>query len=902
MAAAVLAAAPTPIPKLAFEKYTLANGLQVVLHVDRRLPIVHVNLWYHVGSKNERAGRTGFAHLFEHMMLQGSKNASTDYFTLMQRVGARAGRDSNGTTDQDRTNYFSTAPSGALEYMLWVHSDLLATLPDALTQQKLDNQREVVRNERRQGMENTPYNRVWALEPEALYGSGHPYSWPVLGFHEDLAAASLDDVKEFFRTYYTPNNLSLAITGDFDPAVARALVDRYFGSIPPGPPLSRPTRLPVRLVDRKELDFNDRVAQERLYLFWPIPALGEPGQHELELAASILGTGLSSRLQKALVLDEGLATEVEVGASTGELAGEFQVMATARAGARLDAIERVVMREIGRLAREGPTAAELERARAATLTAIVDGLQNIGGFGGRADLLNRYNVFYGDPARYQDDLEQYLRLAPLDIRAAVAARLDTPGRLVIRAHPETSSRPQAVEPDRSKPPALAADPPFRGPAVQAARLGNGLELIVIERHELPIVTTALVARAGSASDPQGKEGLAALTAAAMKRGAGGRSALALEEGFADLGVELKSDAQRERATLVISALPSKVAPALALLASVAREPGFPEAEVVRERSRLAAAIAQDEQDPAQIAARLRDVLAFGRQHPFGHPVQGYRSTVAALTRDDVVAFHRAHWAPRGSALVMVGDVTLDQAKAQAGTAFGTWSGAGAALPAWPAAVAPYPGRVAIVDRPDAAQTYVVQVLGAPGRRGADYYAWRLANEVLGSAAIGRLWTNLRQGKGYSYGVFSTQGLSSGPLSWFAYGGVQADKTKESVAEFAAEARGIGGDRPIAVQEMEDARQAVLRNYAAGFLTNFDVARRVADLWTRDWPLALLADEPALYATVTLAEVQAAARRYAVPADSTFLLVGDRAAIEAGVRSLGLGEVVLLDAEGKPAGR
>ena len=180
MAAAVLAAAPTPIPKLAFEKHTLANGLQVVLHVDRRLPIVHVNLWYHVGSKNERAGRTGFAHLFEHMMLQGSKNASTDYFTLMQRVGARAGRDSNGTTDQDRTNYFSTAPSGALEYMLWVHSDLLATLPDALTQQKLDNQREVVRNERRQGMENTPYNRVWTLEPEALYGNGHPYSWPVL--------------------------------------------------------------------------------------------------------------------------------------------------------------------------------------------------------------------------------------------------------------------------------------------------------------------------------------------------------------------------------------------------------------------------------------------------------------------------------------------------------------------------------------------------------------------------------------------------------------------------------------------------------------------------------------------------------------------------------------------------
>ena len=449
-----------------------------------------------------------------------------------------------------------------------------------------------------------------------------------------------------------------------------------------------------------------------------------------------------------------------------------------------------------------------------------------------------------------------------------------------------------------KPPALAADPPFRGPAVQTARLDNGLELIVIERHELPIVTAALVARAGSASDPQGKEGLAALTAAAMKRGAGGRSALALEEGFADLGVELKSEAQRERATLVISALPSNVAPALALLASVAREPGFPEAEVVRERSRLADAIAQDEQDPAQIASRLRDVLAFGRQHPFGHPVQGYRSTVAALTRDDVVAFHRAHWAPRGSALVMVGDVTLDQAKAQADKAFGTWSGDSAARPTWPAAVAPYPGKVAIVDRPDAAQTYVVQVLSAPGRRGEDYYAWRLANEVLGSGAWGRLYKNLRQDKGYAYGANGMVVLGAGPLGWGAAAPVQTDKTKESVAEVAKELKDILNGRPATDDELSKAKDNQTLTLAGQWETANAVAGSLMDIVRYGLAEDYYATFPTKVRALNVGNVSSAAK-VIHPDKLIWVIVGDRAKIEAGIRELNLGELKYLDADGKP---
>ncbi|MBV9958108.1 MAG: insulinase family protein, partial [Acidobacteria bacterium] len=279
--------------KINFEKYTLPNGLQVILHVDKKLPVVHVNEWFHVGSKNEKVGRTGFAHLFEHLMFQGSKNADGEYFSLVEKLGAS---DANGTTNNDRTNFFATVPSGNLEALLWVESDRLATLMDAMTKEKLDNQRDVVKNERRQSYENQPYGRAFKLLDENIFPAGHPYSWQVIGSHEDLTAASLDDVKDFFRTYYTPNNLSLVIAGDFDPAEAKRLIEKYFGNIPAGPPLDRPQWWIPKLDGEKIVEAYDRVPQERTYMAWPSPPIFRPGDAELDLTGSILTDGLSSRL------------------------------------------------------------------------------------------------------------------------------------------------------------------------------------------------------------------------------------------------------------------------------------------------------------------------------------------------------------------------------------------------------------------------------------------------------------------------------------------------------------------------------------------------------------------------------------------------------------------------------
>ena len=900
LAHAAAAAPKLSVPKVAFEKYVLPNGLQVILHVDKKLPLVHVNLWYHVGSKNEKPGRTGLAHLFEHLMLQGSKNASEDFFSTMQKAGARPGRDSNGTTNTDRTNYFSTAPSGSLEFLLWVHSDLLATLLDGLTQQKLDNQREVVRNERRQSLDNVPYGRWYKLAAENLFPAGHPYSWPVIGSHEDLAAASIDDVKAFFRTYYTPNNLSLVVTGSFEPAEAKKLVEKYFGSIPPGPALDRPRLWMPRLDGEKIVEVNDRVPAERVYLVWPAPAIGMAGEQELNLAASILGDGLSARLQKSLIYDKKLASAVEVFTDTSEIAGAFYVDVTARTGAPLAEVERQIGVEIARLAKDGPSVAELERARTRTVTQIATSLEKLGAFGGVADVLNLYNTFYGDPAKLEDDVQRILKVTPQSVRAAVATWLATPNRVVLRFHPETSARPGVADLDRSKRPALGADTPVHAPAVAAGKLDNGLEIYVVEQHDLPVVTASIVSRAGSVLDPAGKEGLAWLAADAMTRGTKTRNALAIADALGDLGATLQTGIFLERASQTVEVQKANAPAAVALLADMVRNPAYADAEVERERKLLIERVEQIEKDATALGTRLRSLVAFGPGHPYSRPPLGFRGTLATLTPADLAAFHASNWKPNAAALVLVGDITPAEAKALAQQELGGWSGSAPAPPAIPPPAPATKGKILIVDRPDAAQTYAIHAYGAPIQKDADYYAWLVACDVVGGFG-GRLNMNLRQNKGYSYGFFAAPFRFSSGMAWLALGAVQTDKTKESVVELVKELRALTGDRPISAKEVEEARLGLIRNYAAGFGTNVDVAARVSDLWSRRWPMSELDREPTELERATLPEVVAAAKKYAVPADATLLLIGDRAKIEAGVRALKLGDVVVVDVEGKPVG-
>lgn len=886
-------------PKVEFEKYTLSNGLQVILHVDRKLPVVHVNEWYHVGSKNERPGRSGFAHLFEHMMFQGSKNADAEYISYVEKAGANLFEGGvNGTTDWDRTNYFATVPAGNLETILWLESDRLATLTEALTSKKLDNQRDVVKNERRQGLENQPYGRWIKLVFENLFPSRHPYANDVIGSHEDLTAATLDDVKEFFKTYYTPNNLSLVIAGDFDPAETKRLIEKYFGTIPPGPALDRPARGAVRLDGEKIVEVRDRVPQERVYLAWHSPAFFDADEAEMDLITLILTDGLSARLSKALVYDQQLCSDVSSFPLTMEAAGIFIVQATARPGASLAQIEQIVTDEIARLAKDGPTAAELSRARTKWEYQFITGLERIGGFGGKADRLNQYNTYLGAPDKFEADVARHRHATIDSVRQAAAKWLDTRHRLLVRFHPETSGRESTIALDRSKQPPLGADRNFTAPEVRSARLDNGLEIFVVERRDLPKVAVSFGTRAGSVLNPAGKDGLADLTVALMKRGTKTRKALEVEDALGDLGTSIGGGAGREMASVGFEVLKRNLAPAFAIFADVIRHPVFPEAEIDRERKQRLDALAQESQDANAIAARVAPLLAFGYDHPYGRPARGLPATVQKLTRDDFVQFHNANWKPGSSALFFAGDITLAEATMLAKEHFGNWPGGKAPEAVIPAPRPVGPGRVYLIDRQDAAQTIVTQILPAPPRKSAEYFALSLADAIWGGGFGTRLNLNLREDKGYSYGVFSFPTLYSKAGVWRASGGVQTNKTKESVTEFVKELKSLAGEKPLTNDELDHARANRVRGYAQQFESLFRITDQIAGLWADGLPMTELQREPEELKKTPLTAVNRVAQKYAAPGGVTLLLVGDLAKIEAGIRELSLGEIVLLDAEGK----
>ena len=892
---------PTAAPKVAFEKHTLPNGLQLILHVDRKLPIVHVNQWFHVGSKNEKPGRTGFAHLFEHMMFQGSKNVQGEYFTVAEKLGANLNEGGvNGTTDNDRTNYFATVPSGNLEQLLWLESDRLATLLDVTDQKKLDNQRDVVKNERRQGLENQPYGRWLDILFNQLFPAGHPYSWPVIGSMEDLSAASLDDVKDFFRRYYAPNNLSMVIAGDFDPAEAKELVEKYFGGLPPGPALDRPDRWIATLNDERIVEVADRVPQERTYMVWPGPEYFHTDDAAMTLTSTMLTDGLSSRLNKALVYDKPLCTAVSSFPLAAEIGGAFVVIVTARPGVSLAEVERIAGEEIAKLAKTGPTAAELERAKTKQEFGFISGLERIGGFGGKADLLNQYNTYLGDPDKFEADLERHRAVTSSDVATAVNRWLNTRNRLLIRFRPETSGRPADVSLDRSKLPAEGADRPFTAPKVSTAKLENGLEVLVVERSDLPKVAVTLVTRAGATADPVGKAGLAAMTVRTIDMGTKTRKTLEIEDALGDLGVTLGGTTGRESAQLSFEVLERNVSPALNILSDIVLNATFPASEVEREKKRQVDALLQQEKNGNAIANRLRNILAFGADHPYGHPSQGLPRTIESLSPADLASFHRSHWKPGSSAIVFVGSLSLAKATELARQHFGTWSGGAA-----PAVTIPPPqgvagGRIYLVDRQDAAQTVIQQFVPAVRRQTEDYYPLLLADAVWGGGGFGtRLNLNLREDKGYSYGVFSTLAAYREGGIWYASGDVQSNKTSESVAEFDKELRALAGVRAITAEEFTSAKLTKARGYAQQFEAYSRVSGQIAALWALGLPMSELQREYDETVKADLAATIAAAKKYASPERATLLLVGDRGAIEAGVRGLKLGEVVVVDVEGRP---
>ncbi|MEW5976634.1 MAG: pitrilysin family protein [Acidobacteriota bacterium] len=893
-------AAPHPSLIIPFEHYRLTNGLQVILHQDRKLPIVHVNLWYHVGSKNERPGRTGFAHLFEHMMFQGSKNADGGYLTLVEKAGANLRNGGvNGTTSFDRTNYFETVPREALEYVLWLESDRMGYLTDALTQEKLDNQRDVVKNERRQSYENVPYGRAFEVILANTFPKGHPYSWLVIGSQEDISAATLEDVIDFFKTYYTPNNCSLAVAGDFEREQVVSLVERYFGPLPPGPALERPRLWLPKLEGQKRVVVSDRVPQERLYLVWPTPAYFQPGDAELDIASRILSHGKNSRLYKTLVYDTQIASDVSAFNYSLEISGLFGVIATARPGHSLEEIEETIRKEISRFAREGPNEEELAREKAKQEFDFISGLERIGGFGGKADLLNGYNTFLGDPDYFQKDFERYGRLTADSIRACVGQYLDHQNQLALTFVPEASDRPNIPEIDRRVAPALGAKAAFHPPPAESMQLGNGLQVIVITQRELPKVAASLVLKSGGISDPSGLPGVAWMTGQMLDEGTSTRTALQIQAQLDRMGTILSTHAEAELSHVSFEALTQHLEPSLQLMADLVLDPVFPEEELERNRKKRLDSILQERNNPAVIGRKAFRIALFGPDHPFGRDTAGTETSLQALRSSDLQAFYQTYWKPNIAALIFAGDIDLEDAVRYADRYFGGWLPAPVSQISVPLVEAPQRPQLFLVDRQGAPQSQIrIGGLG-PKRKVDDFYAIELMNAVLGGAFGSRLNLNLREDKGYTYGAFSSFSFARDLGLWVCGAGVQTQFTKATITEIRKELESIRDGLPITDSELDAARANLTRGFAQRFETLGRLVDEVAETFSYDLPIEEIARYPQQIESTTLEEVRAAVQKYIDFGRTICVVVGDKDQIEGDLRELSWCGTTLLDVDGNP---
>ena len=876
------------------EKFTLPNGLDVILSPDRSLPVAAVNVWYHVGSKDEDAGKTGFAHLFEHVMFEGSKNYDASYFDPLQKVGANL----NGSTTPDRTNYWENVPSNYLELALWLESDRMGYLLEVLTERKLDVQRDVVKNERRQNYENRPYGMAPMLLQPALFPAPHPYNWTTIGSPEDLDNASLEDVKDFFRRFYTPNNASLAIAGDFDMGEARALAERYFGDIPAGPEPDRVGRADAALTGTVEMETTDRVQLPRLYMAWPtVPAFSER-QPALDLLAAILGDGRSARLYRRLVQETRAARDVRVYHHDQEIAGEFMVQATANPDHSLDELEGEIREQIRRIAGGEVEEGELQRAKNRIQASHVFQLERVGGFGGRADQLNYYSVMAGDPRFINQDMERYAAATAEDVSAAARSLGDGMAKLAIRPQAERALSRTAV--DRTAAPAPAKPPAFVPPTPSRARLANGLNVLHIEKRGLPTVAFGLALKGGAALDPQGRAGLTHLTAAMLPEGTATRNSAEISEGVEFLGSHLRASAGREHVLVVSDGLASTWRDALEIMADICLNPSFPEREFERVRANLLTDLRRVSDSPAGISARAVRGVMFGADTPYGHPITGYERSVSETSADDLRAHFRASFNPSAATLMFVGDISEFEALAAAESAFGGWrgvsdSGGDAFIP--PDAPPAERTTIYLADKPGAAQSVIRTGHLTIPRRDPRFMPMQLMNYIFGGQFGARLNMNLRQDKGYSYGYMSSIDWSLGPSMLAAGGAVETDVTKEAVIETLKEFDQIRREKPISDGEFTDAVDGVLRSLPSMFETQHRILDSLPRMVIHDLPDDYFVQFPNMVSAVSLADVRAAAADMLDFAHLKIVIAGDAAAAEPGLRELGI-PIIRVDYEGR----
>jgi zinc protease len=902
------------IPRIAFEKYTLPNGLDVILSRDTRVPMVAVNLWYHVGPANEEPGRTGFAHLFEHMMFQSSLHVPPDsHFRLLEAAGAS---DINGTTDYDRTNYFQTIPANQLELALWLESDRMGYLLEKVDQAALSNQQDVVRNERRQSVENQPYGLAEEAMVQSLFPAGHPYYGNVIGSHEDIQAVKLDDVRRFFRQYYSPNNASLAIVGDFDPAQAKALVEKYFGTLKRGPDVPAIKAETPKITAERRKVVKSRVELPRVYMAWVTSPILKPGDADADIASNILGGGRSSRLYKKLVYEKQIAQSVSALQYSLTLGSIFQIEATARPGHTVEELEKAIEEELNSFRANPVAAGEIEQARNTIETNIVGGLERLGGFGGVADRLNSYNHYLGNPDYLAKDIERYRAVSATTLQAFAKDQLTTNSRVVLHVVP---GEPDAAPPVPTPPASAAAqgggesinaDEPWRnqvpgaGPArplqlatPATATLSNGLTLILSERRGLPIVAANLVLRTGSDANPLDKPGVANFVAAMLDEGTAKRNALQIADDVSRLGASLNTSSSMDATTISARSLTKNFPATLDLVADVTLNSAFPAEEIERQRASRLAGLVQQRDNPAQVAAQVTAAALYGAKHPYGYSEVGTEASVKSIVRDDMAAFWKQNFVPNNAALVVAGDISMNELRGLAEKSFGAWQ---RGTPAQPALGAPTttPARIVVVDKPGSPQTQVrVAGIGA-ARSTPDFRPMQVMNIALGGLFSSRINMNLREEHGYTYGASSQFSFRRAPGPFQVASGIRTDVTGPAISEIFKEVRGMV-ERPVTDDELKKAKDSLSNSLPGAFESSANAVNNFSNVFIYDLGLDYYSRYAEQVNAVTPEQTLAVARKYLVPGEMVVVAVGDRAKIEPQLKKLNLGEIEIRDTEGRP---
>ncbi|MCE4557416.1 M16 family metallopeptidase [Roseateles cellulosilyticus] len=895
------------------EKFKLANGFEVILVEDHRLPLVAFNLWVHAGPRNEAQGQTGFAHLFEHLMFAGSRHIPRGEFD--KYIDAAGGTDANGSTNFDRTNYFFTLPSNQLALGLWLKADMLGWMIDEVDSVSLANQQDVVRNERRQSYENRPYGVADEAMYQALYPAGHPYRASVIGSHADIQSIQLKDVKDFARTYYRPNNATLVLAGDFDPKAAKALLQKYFGTLKAGP---KPPEVHVAMPEitkERRVVVTDRVELSRLTLAWHTPPMFKAGDAELDVAAHVLGGGKASRLYGLLVRDKQLAQSVEVGQGSQSLSSVFEIEVVARPGASLDEIEALVDAEVARLAAEPPTEAEVAQARATIETQLLQRMEKVASL---ADLVNHYNQMADDPGFVGQDLARYAKLKPADVSATVAQWLQKDRRVAVIAKPGEQVLPpevptppaptqvgkgerealNAAEPWRAKPPAAAKAKALALPAAQSFTLANGLTVIHSPKPGLPLVSASLVLRAGQAANPARHPGLAGFVAAMLPEGTTTRSAQQIAEGLAALGATLNAQAGSEEVRIDFSGRKAAAREGLALLADVALHPAFGTTEIERQKAQRLAALAQQREQAPVLASAIGNRVVFGDGHPLAENALGTGASIQAIDVAALRSFWQAHYRPEQAALVVAGDLTEAELRALVEPLFGAWKVEGTAPPETRLPPPrPIGARTVVVDKPGAPQTALAVVAPGPLASTPDVAPLKVMNAALGGLFTSRINNQLREVKGYTYGIYSGYTLGRERGQFGIRGSVRTDVTGAALADMWKEIEGIRAT-PMGAAELNRVRNAQLLSLPGLFDTNLAVVAGYAGNWSSGLPLSAITDLPKQYGAVTPATALKAAQQHLDPAQLIVVAVGDKAKVLPQLDAIGR-KAEVRDADGRP---